>query len=132
MVAAGDGCRVLYLDDDETMALVVEQLLRRAGYLATIFQDAQRALAAVRAEPQGFDIVVTDFNMPRLSGLDVARQLAEIRADLPVIISSGYIDSSLRADSEKTNVRALLNKERTAEDLIPLIAGVMAVATASA
>ncbi|HEX2010487.1 MAG TPA: response regulator, partial [Roseateles sp.] len=60
----GHGEHVLYVDDDETMILVVERILQRAGYRVSTFQDAHQAIAALREHPETFDFIVTDFNMP--------------------------------------------------------------------
>ena len=117
-----DGCggRVLYVDDDESMALVVEGLLRRAGYEVTVFNDARAALAALRARPDAVDLVITDYNMPHCSGVELAREVARLRAGLPVVISSGYITDALRAEAASVGVRQVMHKENTLEELGPL------------
>ena len=113
----GEGRHVLYVDDDEVMGLLVERLLRRLGYRVTCHQDPREAVAAVRAQPHAFDLVVSDFNMPGFSGLDVALELARIRADLPVVISSGHVTEEQHAEMLRAGVRALIQKERTLEEL---------------
>ena len=123
---AGLGQHVLYVDDDEVMVQLVDRQLRRSGYQVTCFVDAADAIAAVRAQPERFDLIVTDFNMPRLSGLDVARELARIRSDLPVVISSGFISDELRSDAQRLGVRRLLQKENTTEELSVLVRDVLA------
>jgi CheY-like chemotaxis protein len=122
----GHGERVLYVDDDETMVLMVEQLLRRAGFGVSTFHSAQAAVDAVREHPEAFDFVVTDFNMPEFSGIDVAQELARIRPDLPVVISSGYITDDLRTMAQLVGVRGLLEKQNTFDELCPLVAQVLA------
>ena len=72
------GQHILYLDDDESLVLLVKRLLERRGYRVSGYTDQREALAALRADPAAFDLVVTDYNMPGMSGLDVAR---EVRAD---------------------------------------------------
>jgi len=114
---AGDGQHVLYIDDDEAMSVMVHGLLQRLGYRATCTLDAQEAIAMVARDPQGVDLVVTDFNMPSCSGLDVARALAGIRPDLPVAISSGYVSDELRSRAADLGVRAVMQKEHTLEEL---------------
>jgi PAS domain S-box-containing protein len=115
--APGHGERVIYVDDDETMVLMVEHLLQRCGYQVLACHSARAALAAVRQQPASFDLVVTDFNMPESSGLDLARELAHVRPDLPVIISSGYITEEQRMQARAAGVRGLLDKQNTFEDL---------------
>ena len=124
--APGHGEHVLYLDDDEAITAVVEHVLRRAGYRVSCFQDALEALAAVRADPQAFDFVVTDFNMPRCSGLDVAQEVALIRPGMPVVISSGYISDELLAGAREAHVGGLLEKQKTFEDLGRMIGQILA------
>jgi PAS domain S-box-containing protein len=121
----GQGQRVLYIDDDEIMLLLVQRLLERMGYEATCSQQPHEAIAMVRMQPDAFDLVVSDFNMPHCSGLDVARALASIRADLPVVITSGYITPEMRADAQAIGVCGLIHKENTLEDLGSLVQRVL-------
>ena len=115
--AAGVGQRVLYVDDDESLLFLTQRMLERRGYRVTAHAAPDAALAAVRADPHGFDLVVTDFNMPGKSGLDVARAVRAIRPDLPVAIISGYITDQLRAEAEGGGVRALIFKPNAVEEL---------------
>ncbi|MBL0147335.1 MAG: response regulator [Ideonella sp.] len=116
-VAQGRGQHVLYIDDDEVMMVMVEGLLQSIGYRATVHGRPAKAVAAVRAKPQAFDVVVTDFNMPGMSGLDVVREIAAIRPDLPVIISSGYLSDELRAEAALFGVVELMAKENSVLEL---------------
>ena len=95
----GQGRHVLFVDDDESIVFLMTRLLERQGYRVSGFIDAREALAAARANPGQFDLAVTDFNMPGMSGLDVARELRAIRPDLPVALASGYITDELRAQA---------------------------------
>ena len=121
VASAGGGHRVLYIDDDETMALVGGGLLRRAGHTVTVFQDALQALAALREQPGAFDLVVTDYNMPSCSGVEVAREVAHLCPGLPVVISSGYVSESLLAEAASAGVHHVLHKENTLEELCSLV-----------
>ena len=112
-----DGQQVLYIDDDETLSQLANRLLTRLGLRVTCFQDARQALDALHAAPRGFDLVITDFNMPRLSGLDVAREVARLHPGLPVIITSGSLTDDLCTQAAQAGVRGLFNKERTLEEL---------------
>jgi len=121
----GDGQHVMYVDDDESLVFLVMRMLNRLGYRASGFLDARLALDAVRANPGDFDLAVSDFNMPGLSGLDVALELARIRPDLPVVITSGYITDALRADAKRAGVRALVDKPSTVDGLCQVIQEVL-------
>jgi len=99
---------------DDRAPVLPDHRARRPG-------GAGAAVAAVRAEPMAFDLIVSDFNMPGFTGLDVARAIAEIRLDLPVVISSGYITEDLRAQASAAGVRSLLQKQNTLEELALLV-----------
>ncbi len=117
---------MLYIDDDEVMVVMVERLLERLGYVVTSVHDPARAIEMVRVAPEAFDVVVTDLNMPGLSGLDVARALRRIRADLPLVISSGNLPDQLQHEARQAGVRALVHKQFTLEELGAVIHWVLA------
>jgi len=117
----GHGEHVLYVDDDQPILLMVEAMLKRLGYRVTTVEHPREALQRVRDDPLGFDLVVTDFNMPELNGLQLAAELAGLRPGLPVAISSGFLSDELRSAAIDHGVRALLQKEYTLEQLPQLV-----------
>jgi len=122
----GSGQHVLYVDDDGAMVFLVIRMLEGSGYRVSGYELAAGALAAVRAAPGDFDLVVTDFNMPGLSGLAVAQELARIRPELPVVITSGYITEELRAKALQAGVRHLIHKPDTVDELCEVIQRLLA------
>ena len=104
------------------MVYLVKRMLLRLGYTVTGFEHPADAIAALRADPQRFDVVVTDFNMPDLSGLDVAREVRAINPNLPVAITSGYISEELRSNAGLLGVRHVIYKPNTVEELCQSIA----------
>ena len=109
--------RILYIDDDESLVFLVARLLERREYRITGFTDQRAGLAALRADPDGFGLVVSDYNMPGMSGLDVAREVHAIRPGLPVAIASGFIDETLVAEARGAGVRELIFKANMVEEL---------------
>jgi PAS domain S-box-containing protein len=122
----GGGERVLYVDDEEALVTLVTRLLERQGYQVRGFTRADDALAALRADPQAFDLVITDLNMPGASGLDLAREVLRCCADLPVAITSGYITDELREEADRLGVRAVIYKPNTVEEMFTAIHRVLA------
>jgi len=120
--AHGQGKHILYVDDDESIVFLMTRLLERQGYRVSGYTDAREALAAVGAQPDAFNLAVTDYNMPGMSGLELARALREIRADLPVAVASGYITEELRAQAPDAGVRELIYKPNTADELCAVVA----------
>lgn len=87
-VQSGSG-RILLLDDESSLVRIGKVLLERLGYKVAGFVEPEAALAAFRSAPGEFDIIVTDQNMPRISGLEVARAMRKLRPELPIVLVSG-------------------------------------------
>jgi CheY-like chemotaxis protein len=119
--ARGRSRRVLFLDDNEELVSASVQMLSRQGYRASGHTAPEAALDAVRAEPQTYDAVVSDYKIQSMSGLEVARELSRIRPDLPVILISGYIDDELQRMAREAGVRRLLHKLHALDDLVDVI-----------
>ncbi len=92
--------RVLIVDDEERMAEVIASALRRAGYDCETAPDGREALAAL--ESRGADVVVTDWKMPQMDGLELLRRVRETRRDVPVILltAHGTVPSAVAAMRE--------------------------------
>ncbi len=112
---------ILFLDDDESVTRMVKQLLQLRGYSVDAYTDQRQALDAISADPASFDVVVTDYNMPGMQGLEVAREVRAIRADLPVAVTSGYIDEELRSGASAAGVRELIPKPFAMQDFFAVV-----------
>jgi len=115
---AGSGQRVLYLDDEVALVEVEARLLERHGYVVRGFARVDEALAVLRSDPEGFDLVITDLNMPGMSGLEVAVEVARLRADLPIVLSSGYVTDDLSNRALALGIRAVVRKPHTTLELL--------------
>ena len=118
----GDGKHILYVDDDDSIIFLMTRLLQRRGYRVSGFTDPRAAIVALTEDSAQFDIAVTDYNMPGMSGLDVARAMRKVRADLPIALASGYITEELRAKAPAAGVNELVYKPNTADELCEAIA----------
>jgi PAS domain S-box-containing protein len=105
--------RVLFVDDENTLSELGKVGLTELGYKVTAYTDSLKALQAFQENPQQFDILVTDQMMPQLSGGKLAQKLQALRADLPVIICSGFTSSSERTEGEGLVVSEYLMKPAT-------------------
>ena len=115
--------RVLLVEDNAEVGDVAAQLLEELGHGVVRAADASEALALVRSDAQGFDLVFSDVVMPGpLSGIDLARELKALRPKLPVILTTGY--SEALADSGADGVE-LLRKPYSVEALSRLMRRLM-------
>jgi len=80
--------RVLVVDDEELYRSALERILARVGHQVVTARDASEAIAIVAAAP--VDLVLCDYKMPGINGLEVIRQIHDLAPDLPCIIITGY------------------------------------------
>ncbi len=116
------GLRVICLDDDEAMLFLLGRLLSRRGMQVSTFSDQQAAIDAIREAPENFDVLVTDYNMPGMSGVDVAIEVRKIRPDLPLILASGFVDDSVRQHAKSAGIGLVVFKETVVENFADAIA----------
>jgi PAS domain S-box-containing protein len=89
-LVVGGSERILFVDDEKMLADIGKQALERLGYDVVARTSPIEALELFRARPDSFDLVVTDQTMPNMAGDELAKELIRIRADIPVIICTGY------------------------------------------
>ncbi len=111
------GPRILYVDDDDSLLFLARRLLRKAGFEVVTCRNPDEALRQVRDEAQRFDLVVTDVNMPGMSGIEMARELRALRADLPIVLISGHVTPRLRSDADAAGVREIVYKQNSVEQI---------------
>ena len=109
--------RILFVDDEEEVALLGERLLEPLGYHLTSRTSSVEALETFRAAPDDFDLVVTDLIMPHMTGAHLAAALMEIRPDIPVIIMTGFGGGLTPEQAKQMGIRDYVMKPITAHDL---------------
>jgi len=82
--------RVLIVDDEPAVRKLVAAVLETAGCTVQVAEDGLKGLEAVRANPDGFDLLLVDMMMPGLNGIEVIRAVRELRPNLPILLSTGY------------------------------------------
>ncbi len=115
--APGKKHHVMYVDDDQALVFLVQRLLRRRGYEVSGYTDPHEATAALRAAPQAYDLLVTDYNMPGFCGVDLVREARLIRPDLPVALASGYVTAEIEQAALAEGAQALIHKPNDVEEL---------------
>jgi DNA-binding NtrC family response regulator len=93
--------KILFIDDDESILNLAKKRLETQGYQVEAKDNPVDALELFRSSPDRLDLVITDMTMPGMTGDRLAKQILNIRPDIPVILCSGYSD---RIDAEKAAV----------------------------
>ncbi len=113
----GSGQRILYVEDEEVLARVGYRRLEALGYRVTVFTDSKKALESLQKEPNSFDLALTDYWMPQMTGIDLARELHRARPDLPIVLLTGFMEELPSEMLHACGIRAILNKPATTHEL---------------
>ncbi len=108
---------ILMVDDEKHLVDVYSKLLNDLGYHTLAKTDSSEALETFRNSPGSFDLVITDQTMPKMTGMDLAKQILQIRPDMPIIICSGRDDSLNEHSARQAGIREFMMKPLLMQDL---------------
>ncbi|MGE0083989.1 MAG: response regulator [Desulfococcaceae bacterium] len=117
-VTPGGNERILLVDDELQIVQMEKQMLERLGYHVTEMTDSSAALRLFRDAPENFDLVITDMTMPRITGIELSRDMIQIRPDIPIIICTGFSELVTREKAMERGIREYIMK--------PILKGEMA------
>ncbi|MGD9045172.1 MAG: response regulator [Desulfobacterales bacterium] len=109
--------RILLVDDEQPLVEIGKQMLERLGYTVAARTSSIEALELFKAQPNQFDLVITDLVMPNMTGEKLAEKLMDIRVDIPVIFCTGYSEKFTRQHASAMGVRSFLMKPLLMQDL---------------
>jgi PAS domain S-box-containing protein len=118
------GGHILFVEDDEDQLDATPRLLEAIGHRVTPVRTPAEALALARARPCPYDLLITDYDMPGMSGTQLARRVAEAAPALPVLLVSGREDAAAAA-AHLPNIRQVVIKPYDKDDLAAAIAGAL-------
>ncbi len=113
--------RVLFVDDEPAIVEAGTRLLAGLGYAVTPATSSADALAIFRADPDAFDVVVSDLTMPKMTGIELARELLALRPRLPIVLCSGYNVGISQQEAMGMGLRALAMKPLSRDALARLV-----------
>ena len=120
MIQKGEG-HVLYVDDENAILRYADTMLQRAGYKVTTVNNSLEALVLFESGPKGFDIVITDLDMPKMDGLEFSKRILKERPGIPIILITGFSRKITREDLYKIGIHKMIMKPVIVSELIETI-----------
>jgi len=117
--------RVLLVDDEEPIVLLEQMMLEKLGYQVTVRTSSPDALAAFRANPNNFDLVISDRSMPNMTGDQLAGELILIRPEISIILCTGFSDENDVKRAKAMGVKGFLMKPVSIGDLAEMVRKVL-------
>jgi CheY-like chemotaxis protein len=117
--------RILLVDDEEAIVETVKQMLDRLGYKVVPRTSSVEALETFRKDPEGFDLVITDLTMPRMTGAEFTKELMRVRPDIPIILCTGYSELMGEKEAKAMGIREFFKKPIRARQMLEKIRSVL-------
>jgi PAS domain S-box-containing protein len=118
---------ILFVDDEQPLVEIGKQMLQRLGYTVATRTSSVEALELFKANPDRFDLVITDIVMPNMTGETLAEKMMGIRSDIPVILCTGYSEKITRKDASEMGIQSFLMKPLVMRDLATTVRQALAV-----
>ena len=117
--------KILFVDDDQMLAELGGNMLTEMGYRVVVMTESSEALKLFTANPDHFDLLITDQTMPGLTGKDLIQKLLKIRPDLPTILCTGYSSKVNEDEAKELGARAFCMKPLDLPELLQTIRRVL-------
>jgi PAS domain S-box-containing protein len=114
--------RILLVDDEPAIVKWCSQVLIRLGYKVEGLVNGLEALEKFKQDSNGFDLILTDLSMPQIKGLELIKQIKKIRADIPVILCTGFSDGLTEKQIQACGISAMVMKPMIAGELAQVVA----------
>jgi PAS domain S-box-containing protein len=102
--------RILLVDDEKAMVDAIKLMLERLGYQVAARTSSIEALEAFRANSDKYDLVITDYTMPNMTGIELTKKLLRLRPDIPIILCTGFSEQINEEKAKEKGIRAFLMK----------------------
>jgi CheY-like chemotaxis protein len=117
--------RILLVDDEIELVESGIRVLKWMGYQVQGLTTPTEALEMVRDKPHQFDLIISDFSMPRMNGLQLAEEIKRINPGIPIILLSGYNSDVPRKQIKSTVINGFISKPISKNDLARVIRKVL-------
>jgi PAS domain S-box-containing protein len=117
--------RILFVDDEQTLVELAHHNLSDLGYSVTACSDSRKALNIYQSDPDGFDLIITDMTMPKISGTELSRQIAKIKPDQSIIMCTGHSEYMDQNKAARMGIKAYMLKPLSRGALATMIRKVL-------
>ncbi len=124
-IPRGKGEVILVVDDEKPIVDMMKQMLERLGYAVVGKTGSIDALDTFRAEPDSFDLVITDYAMPNMTGKELAEALMAVRPDIPVILCTGFSESIDAERAKSMGIKEFVMKPVARSEIAATIRNVL-------
>lgn len=124
LISSGHG-NILFIDDEEEIVDFARDILTHAGYEITATKSSKEAFDIFRLAPEKFDLVITDYTMPYMTGMELAKEFTKTRPDIPIILCTGYNDTIRLEDVNTMGIKEIIFKPVSVFNLAKTIEKVM-------
>jgi DNA-binding NtrC family response regulator len=111
--------RIIIIDDEPSVLMALEQLLRSIGHQVILAEDARKGILTHQTQPA--DLIITDLYMPEQDGVETIVQLKKLSPDVPIIAMTGNVRSNIMDVAKKLGVKAVLEKPFQMEHLLQVV-----------
>ncbi|MFK5951506.1 MAG: response regulator [Desulfobacterium sp.] len=108
---------ILFVDDNEDIAMVAKLLLQRFGYTVVTYLSGVEALKTFKLTPDKFDLVISDIGMPGMDGYDLIAEIRRIRQNIPILLCSGSDEIDMVNNVKQYVAEGFLLKPFTMQEL---------------
>ncbi|MCF7824643.1 MAG: PAS domain S-box protein [Candidatus Marinimicrobia bacterium] len=116
-----EGMRILFVEDDQMIASAGKFILENKGYSVDLARDGQVAVEMFLKDPDGYNLIVTDLTMPRMTGLALTKEIRGYSKNVPIVLTSGNLDQALQSEFETYGVNGFIRKPWTADEMLKAI-----------
>jgi two-component system cell cycle sensor histidine kinase/response regulator CckA len=113
--------RILLVDDEPLLLEAVGQMLKRLGYDLVTKTSSIEACETFLAQPEAFDLVITDMTMPHMTGVELAQKLLTLRPDIPIILCSGFSEIITDKQAKAIGIKEFVMKPVLLRDIAETI-----------
>ncbi|MEN8258104.1 MAG: PAS domain-containing protein [Thermodesulfobacteriota bacterium] len=117
--------RILVVDDESMIAFMHQEALASLGYSVSATTDSVEALAAIRANPDQFDLIITDQTMPGLTGAELAQEILAIAPVMPIILCTGYSSVLSEEEALAVGIKKYVQKPVALNELVQVVRSVL-------